>query len=195
MRPCTRPVAGCAEQTRVAANAATAIAAIQRLVDAGWAFSEQQVRAGLTVAQCAARVEIVSEAPTVVLDVAHNVASIQALLASIPPKRYRHRTIVFAASQDKDIAGMLDQIVTYFDTLIFTRFTKNARAADPNQLADDARKRKMARGLENPEILVCDPPDESWARASRMAGPDDLICVTGSFFLAAELSDRVRGRC
>jgi dihydrofolate synthase/folylpolyglutamate synthase len=178
-----------------AANAATAIAAIHRLVDAGWAFSEQQIRTGLAVAQCAARVEIVSEAPTVVLDVAHNVASIQALLESIPPKRYRHRAIVFAASQDKDIAGMLDQIVTHFDTLIFTRFTKNARAADPNELANDARKRKMARGIQTPDILVCDTPDESWARARGLAGPDDLICVTGSFFLVAELSDRVRGRC
>lgn len=178
-----------------AANAATAIAAIHRLIDAGWAFSEQQIRAGLAVAHCPARVEIVSEAPMIVMDVAHNVASIQALLESIPPKRYRHRAIVFAASQDKDIAGMLDQIVTHFDTLIFTRFTKNARAADPNELANDAQKRKIASGLETPAILVCNTPDESWALARGMAGPDDLICVTGSFFLVAELSDRVRGHC
>jgi hypothetical protein len=38
-----------------------------------------------------------------------------------------------------------------------------------------------------PEIHVADQPLEAWAAAQRLAGPDDVICITGSFFLAAEL--------
>jgi dihydrofolate synthase/folylpolyglutamate synthase len=34
---------------------------------------------------------------------------------------------------------------------------------------------------------VCPTPREAWYAARERAGPDDLICVTGSVFLAGEL--------
>ena len=55
-----------------------------------------------------ARVEVVARRPTVVLDAAHNVASIEALVERStrvsPPAR---RLLVFATTQDKDHRGML----------------------------------------------------------------------------------------
>ena len=34
---------------------------------------------------------------------------------------------------------------------------------------------------------VCSKPDEAWQAAHHLATSDDLICVTGSFFIAAEM--------
>src|SRR5262249_33764151 len=63
-----------------AANAATAIAAINRLRDRGWSISDEAIRRGLATARCPARIELLADRPTVILDVAHNLASIEALL-------------------------------------------------------------------------------------------------------------------
>ena len=37
------------------------------------------------------------------------------------------------------------------------------------------------------EIHVAATPAEAWRKAQDLATPSDLICVTGSFFIAAEI--------
>ena len=88
-----------------AANAATALAAISRLNEQGWNIPEAAIRRGLAEARCPARIEVVSQQPTVVLDVAHNVASIEALV-HVLAERFPagRRVLVFASSRDKDTA-------------------------------------------------------------------------------------------
>jgi hypothetical protein len=41
------------------------------------------------------------------------------------------------------------------------------------------------------EILACDDAFEALERALQSAGPDDVVCITGSFFLAAQLRPRL----
>ena len=36
-------------------------------------------------------------------------------------------------------------------------------------------------------IEIAPTPAEAWDAVHRLAGPDDLVCITGSFFLAAEM--------
>ena len=38
---------------------------------------------------------------------------------------------------------------------------------------------------------VAATPAEAWQLARRITTPDDLICVTGSFFIAAEMRDLI----
>ena len=63
-----------------AANAAVALAAVEELRHAGWTIPEAAVRRGLAEVAWPARVEVVARRPTVVLDAAHNAASIAALV-------------------------------------------------------------------------------------------------------------------
>src|SRR5262249_7270 len=73
-----------------------------------------------------AGVEGVGRRPLVVLDCAHNLASAQALadtlLASFPPAR---RLLIFAASRDKDLAGMLHALAPHFAHAYLTRYGTN----------------------------------------------------------------------
>ena len=59
-----------------AANAAVALATIAELRKQGWSISDAAIRQGLTRVLWPARIEVIGRRPTMVLDVAHNVASI-----------------------------------------------------------------------------------------------------------------------
>jgi folylpolyglutamate synthase/dihydropteroate synthase len=75
----------------------------------------------------------------VILDVAHNPASISALLEALEnqlPERCTagHRTVIIAISRDKDHAAILHLLLTSFDRIIVTRFLENPRATPIDQL-------------------------------------------------------------
>jgi dihydrofolate synthase/folylpolyglutamate synthase len=164
-----------------AANAAVALACVELLRERGWHVGDAAVAAGLAEVAWPARLEVVSRRPLVVLDCAHNVASAHALAEtlreSFPAGR---RLLVFAASSDKDLAGMLGVLAPHFAHAFVTRYGQNTRSAPPEDLAD------LLRGSGLP-ATVCGTATEAWQAARAAAGPDDLVCVTGSVYLAGEL--------
>ncbi len=174
-----------------AANASLAIASVRKLAGQGWAIDEAALRSGLSAAKVPARIELIRERPVVILDVAHNVASIEALLGVLAERfAARRRVLIFASSKDKDTAGMLRLLLPRFDEVVLTRYIENPRAVEIDQLERLAAGLLGASGSNGdllPTIHAAQSPGEAWRIAQRLAGPDDLICITGSFFLAAEL--------
>jgi dihydrofolate synthase/folylpolyglutamate synthase len=164
-----------------AANAAVAVACVEELRNQGMAIADEAVRAGLKQVQWAARMEVVGRRPLVVLDCAHNVASVQALLdtlqTSFPPAR---RALIFAVSRDKDLAGMAALLAPYFERTFLTTYTSSRRAVGVDELAG---LWKRHGGIYE----VCATPREAWRLAQEWATPEDLICISGSVFLAGEL--------
>lgn len=172
-----------------ATNAAVALATVNRLRAAGWRVSEAAMRQGLAHVRCPARAEVLASCPTVIVDAAHNAASIAALINVLQENfaAARRKILLFAASKDKDLAGMLRQLLPHFDVLVLTRFRNNPRAAEPEKLA--AVVRRVGSSLAGPPPAVTLQPDAAaaWNTARALASPDDLVCIAGSFFLAAEL--------
>jgi dihydrofolate synthase/folylpolyglutamate synthase len=117
----------------------------------------------------------------VVLDAAHNLASIAALIETLDESfAPRRRGLIFGASSDKDVRGMVGLVAPRFDDVIFTRYLNNPRGVPPEKLA------QLAGGSPRPATL-CPSPVAAWEAAAQLVGPDDLLCITGSFFLAAEM--------
>jgi dihydrofolate synthase/folylpolyglutamate synthase len=180
------------------ANAAAAIATARRLVEQGWPISEAALRSGLAAARVPARIEIIGQQPTVIIDVAHNVASIGAFI-EVLRERFadRRRVLVFASSRDKDAAGMLRLLVPWFEEIVLTRYVNNPRAMDPPALAEMARAELPSADNGQPQraprLRTAADPAEAWKLARQAAGPNDLVCITGSFFLASELRPLARG--
>ena len=171
-----------------AANATLAIAALVELEQQGWKIPAEAVRRGVADVRWPARIEVVQERPTVVLDAAHNLASIRALVATLDETfTSRRRVLVFGASSDKDVRGMLAVVAPRFDQVIFTRYVHNPRAVPPEELA------QLAAGLPVPPML-CESPAAAWDAARLAIAPDDLLCITGSFFLAAEMRTEMQAR-
>ena len=175
-----------------AANAAVALATLTELKRQGWAIPEQAIRRGLADVAWPARVEVVGRQPTVILDAAHNVASIEALLATHDESfSARRRLLVFATTRDKDARGMLRLLLPKFDTIILTRYLHNPRNLPPEELramagelSEEDRTSSVQHGKE---CLVSPDPRSAWQLARQLAEASDLICITGSFFLAGEM--------
>ena len=129
-----------------------------------------------------------------VVDSAHNADSAQKLRAALaewfprPPRR--QLALVFGASADKDIDGMLEsflgpQIATGAtrppDKVIVTQERPSALGRS------GAAGRPGAAGQHRPARSACsDPSTAPLTDALAWAGPDDLICVTGSIFVVAQ---------
>jgi dihydrofolate synthase/folylpolyglutamate synthase len=176
-----------------AANGAVAVAALVRLAEQGWKIPDDSIRSGLGRTRCSARVEVIRQRPTVIVDVAHNVASVQAVI-DVLRERFsaRKRVLLFASSRDKDVQGMLRLLLPEFDEIVLTRYVTNPRAVEVEELNSLAQETLVAGGRPRPAIRVEPDPLAAWHVAQNQAGPDDLVCITGSFFLAAELLPHVR---
>ena len=170
-------------------NAALAVAAARAVDALGLPVSAPAIARGLAAVQLPARIERVATAPLVVVDAAHNVASMQSLVATLDPLLggYRRRVLVFAASGDKQIEEMLASAGGRFDEVVVTRYVTNPRAAPVSRLVAACR----AAGLPEPHVAAA--PPEALARARSLAGRKGLVCVAGSFFLAAEVRGRTGG--
>jgi len=165
-----------------AANAAVALATLDELRRQGWDLPEKAVRSGLARASIPARVEIVGRHPTVVVDAAHNVASVDALIEVIKESfAAGPRILVFATARDKDVRGMLGQLAPHFDEVVLTRYENNPRAVTVEEL-----------DLIAAEVMTCRRhraanPTDAWRLAGRLATPKHLVSIVGSFFIAAEM--------
>jgi dihydrofolate synthase/folylpolyglutamate synthase len=169
-----------------AANAAVAIAALEVLVDQGWDVTPQAVRYGLRRVRWPGRIEIVGRRPTVIIDAAHNWAAVAALLKTLDEScPARRRVLIFAATRDKDVCGMLRQLLPRFDTVVLTTFQNNPRNVPIEEL------QRLARMLGDQPLHTASDPASAWKLARRLVGPADLICITGSFFIAAELRELI----
>jgi dihydrofolate synthase/folylpolyglutamate synthase len=165
-----------------AANAAVAVAVVGELRELGVCIPDAAVPAGLANVDWPARMEVICRRPFTVLDCAHNVASAEALVQTImttfPPTR---RSLIFACSGDKDLAGMFRVLCPHFQHIFLTAFSTSTRTVPPNQLA------AILRGVADISYTICPRAAEAWQTARATASPNDLICITGSVFLAGEL--------
>jgi dihydrofolate synthase/folylpolyglutamate synthase len=173
-----------------AANAAVAVACVEVLRDQGWHIADDAVARGLAKTDWPARLEVVGRRPLILLECAHNVASARALVETLHSSFPEHfgpaqvapkRLLVFAASSDKDVPGILRELAPSFTHAFFCRYGNNPRSAGPEHLAG------VLRGFSDIPCTLYPSAADALHAAGGFAGPDDLICVTGSVFLAGEL--------
>lgn len=162
-------------------NAGVVAVAARMLDRIGWPIPEAAVAAGIRDTRLPARVEIRARRPLLIVDAAHNVDSMKALMAAIAPLAGRPRVLVFAASGDKQIEAMLAVARGQFEHVVATRYRTNPRAAPIERIVAAARRAGLRR------VQVADDPATALRMARTSAGRDGLVCVAGSFFLAAEV--------
>ncbi len=168
-------------------NAAAAVAAVQILRERGLDIRDHDVREGLKRARAPARIEVVSTSPLTVLDGAHNVASMRALVAALennfPPAR---RVLLFGIAKDKDVEGVLSEILPLVGEVVLTG-TGSPRAAPPQELAEKCREIASVAVHVEPDI------PGAFSLAKSLVGNSDMLVVTGSFYLAGEIKKMLRG--
>ena len=172
-----------------AANAAVALAVIDSLRGAGWKFEEAEIRHGLADVRCRGRLEVLQHDPLIVVDAAHNVASVKAFVDGLLELGLSGpRSLVFATTLEKDVPGMLRLLLGHFKHVVFTRYLNNPRAVPPEQLASLAAQCLVGEPQDALlKLQVCDHPQAAWQAACSQYRGKGAICVTGSFMFAAEM--------
>ena len=89
-------------------NATVATVALQLLRREGFQkIDEEAIRRGLESVEWPGRIQLIRRDPFVVVDAAHNEDSARRLLQTVQAHfPYERLTLVFGASEDKDLAGM-----------------------------------------------------------------------------------------
>jgi dihydrofolate synthase/folylpolyglutamate synthase len=162
-------------------NCALALGLLDKLKSHDFSFDQDRIVEGLAKTQLAGRMEQVFAEPRVLIDGAHNADSIYALIRSLGAHiSYDSLVVIFGCGQDKDVKGMLSQLSLGADKVIFTRAKLNARACEPADLLAQFNEQsgKMAQTAATLE--------DALRLASRAVSREDLIVVTGSFYLAGE---------
>ncbi|TWT72009.1 bifunctional folylpolyglutamate synthase/dihydrofolate synthase [Crateriforma conspicua] len=127
------------------------------------------------------------DGPMLIIDTAHNEDSITALVTTLEhrfgPSAHgrRHMVIVFGTSRDKDAGLMLRVLSRLTDRLVLTRFQDNPRYLPLDQLAGAVPPQSFR------DVQSSESSQDAVALARRAAGPDGVVVVCGSFFLADEI--------
>jgi dihydrofolate synthase / folylpolyglutamate synthase len=150
-------------------------------------FDEEVIRQGLAAVHWPARFEVVGEKPAIVLDGAHNAASARYLaetLGRIFPGRRVLAMIGLGA--DKDVEGFFRELAPALDAVWLTR--SRAMKAAPAE-----RLRAALAGFGG-KIAETAAVAEAVGQALAAAGPEDVVLITGSFYVIGEALPALRAK-
>ena len=167
-----------------AANASVALACLRLLPDR-LRLNLDAIRRGFAASRCEARIEVVATDPLVIVDAAHNPASAQALVNTLQDLPVGGCSwLILATTRGKDVEQMLDVLLPCFDRVVCTRYENNPRGHTTGSLLEMVETAKRGQN-----VSACDTPREAWEHVQESIQPSDRICITGSFFIAAELRE------
>ncbi len=164
-------------------NAACAVLALEHL-PAQLRPSAEHIERGLSRLDLPGRMEYFPSHPGVIFDVAHNPDKadhlVRSLRAHFPDRRF---TFVVAVGESKDAGEILRMFAQVPASFIFTSFDARGRiATKPQRLASIAESAGLW-GRAIPDAI------EGFTIARRNASSDEIVVVTGSTFVVAELRE------
>jgi len=172
-----------------AINCSLALAMLDKLKSSGYQIDNEKSIEGLNKVFLPGRMEIICDDPRIIIDAAHNAASIAELIRAIGQNiPYDSMVVIFGCNVDKDVRGMLEQLQYGADKVIFTR-SNSVKAMCPEELGETyheicGKMYQTAASLEQALKL-----------AGNAVGREDLICITGSFYLIGQAKTRFMPAC
>ncbi|MFC2021533.1 bifunctional folylpolyglutamate synthase/dihydrofolate synthase, partial [Chloroflexota bacterium] len=159
-------------------NAASAVAALEILAEKGFHVSRDNIIGGLAQVSWSGRLQVLSRHPLLVVDGAHNPDSARRLKESLEQYfDFDKAILIIGTSADKDIAGIISELVPLFDKVIATHSIHPRAMPTAPIVAEFSRYGVVAQ--ETDDISIALP------LALTLAGEKDIICVTGSLFVVA----------
>ena len=141
-----------------------------------------------TVMPC--RFEVIQKIPTVILDGAHNRSKIKSTIDKVKQIKYNQAHVLVAiGNTSQDQLMVIKQLIGLprLKKIIITKSgTVNRLTCNPNKIVGTLGK--FLRKSDN--IIIENDPDLALNSLMSCAAKDDLILVTGSFFLSGYLRRR-----
>jgi dihydrofolate synthase/folylpolyglutamate synthase len=167
-------------------NAVTAFACIEELNKKDIKISYETIIAGFQDLSWPGRFEVINKKPLFIVDSAHNLDSFRKLKKTIqkylPDKKI---ILVFGASEDKEVASMLEIIQPLIETLIITKST-HPRALELyriEQIAEDLRI----------DCVVKEEIKSAIGTAFALSDENKAVVAAGSIFIAGAVKENFEG--
>jgi len=163
-----------------AINCGLALAMLDKLKSVGYKIDNDKAAQGLHKVSLAGRMEMIWDDPRIMIDAAHNAASIQALIHAIGQNiPYDSMVVIFGCNADKDVRGMLQKLQYGADKVVFTR-SNSPRAMSPEDLAE------IYTEICGKMYQTAPTLSQALQLAKNAVSKEDLICITGSFYLIGQ---------
>lgn len=160
-------------------NAATAVAVADVLRERGLDVDDHAIELGIAHTRVKGRLEVMGQRPLVVADGAHNAASAAALARALREYfDWKRCFLVLGCTRDKDVRAIGFQLARMAEMIVCCGFA-NPRAMDPFAMIPEV-------GFLGPMAVAEPTVSEALDTALTHAGPGDLVCATGSLYVAAE---------
>jgi dihydrofolate synthase/folylpolyglutamate synthase len=161
-------------------NATVAVAALHA-VRRRFPIERATLASALRTVEWPGRLQVISRAPLVVLDGAHNAASAEVVRHTLEADfTFERFLLVVGLSAGKDALGVLGALAPRADRVYLTR-SSHERSAPPDELEPLVRTFSSSA-----TIRVTSVAKSAFDAALAEAGPTDLVLVTGSLFLVGE---------
>ena len=156
-------------------NTAVVIEGCLALRGKGYSISDEDIVNGIQQTTFPARIEVLSEAPLVILDGAHNEDGVIALTDLLTRTHEKEFTAVVGMVKDKDNATFLNILAPYVKHIIFT--TPPIYKALPAEMLAEMAGNKYTQIEIEPDVA---------SAVKKAMQISDKVLVTGSLYLAAE---------
>lgn len=161
-------------------NALTALAAARMLAERGAPIEDEAITRGIAATVWPGRLERISERPEIYVDGTHNPAGAREVAVFweqfLPERKI---ILIYGAMRDKAVDEIAGLLFPRASTVILTA-PAQSRAISAPHLAEMTGHH--ARCVE-----VVPNPVQGLRRALEIASPEDVIFITGSLYLVAEL--------
>ena len=159
-------------------NLSVVLAVIDELASQGVPLSIESVCEGIEAVGWPGRFEQLSAWPLVIADGAHTPDAMACLRETLVEHYPGRRVLsILGTNKDKDIGLLLDDLLPAIDMLIVAK-SRHPRARDPSEVTKAVRGRVPVIQAQSVEQAVSIGLDAM--------GADDVLCATGSLFVAAE---------
>ncbi len=161
-------------------NAAVAYVTLQVARGRGLEVDEGAIEQGFRSVRWPGRFQVLSESPALVVDAAHNRESAAWLCRTLEEHFPRRpRLVIFGASADKDVEGMMAELLPAADRVYLTQAV-HPRAASPEELRARIPETRVPM-----EASV--PVAEALETALAECPPGGVVVATGSLFVVGEV--------
>ena len=145
-----------------------------------------QILSGTEQIEIQARFEILQHKPIVIIDGAHNVLKIKSVIEKLKTnssKAHGKRIIILAVSKDKDLRGIIRQIIPIADKIMVTKFSVPRPFHEPQAIVKELTR--LNYPVKN--IFIEGDSQQALSKAIGISKDNDLILATGSFYLASDI--------
>lgn len=169
-----------------AKNASLAVFAALKLSELKYKVSDKNIREGLKNAIWRGRLEFIHSTRTMLFDCAHNIPGILQLCEFLKSNALKGMPVnfVYGALSDKNYGEILKTLMPLAKNIILSK-PDHPRSFDPEKI------KKTFFPADNRVIALANPA-KALEFAQKLSEKDDLICITGSIFLVADILKKIK---